>query len=237
MNQAESASSHHTPKIFVICNQPDTAPVWGYILRKDGLVVVLEKSVEKALDHWSIEIPDLTVIDMDITHQSPGEFCRTVRSVSVAPILLILPAYNEQQILDAYQSGADDVVIKPISPAVFLAKIKTWLKRSWTVSIDGLGQVYSGKFYLDASKRCLTSPDRNEIKLTSLEFRLLHILMNQSGQIVNADTLIHSIWGEFGSNDHVLLKNVVYRLRRKVEEDPGNPVIIQTWPGGYSFQG
>lgn len=237
MKQADSVISNHIPKIFVICNQPDTAPVWGYILRKDGMVVVLEKSIEKALDHWSTEIPDLTVIDMDVTRASPGDLCRTVRAVSVAPILLLLPTYNEQQILEAYQSGADDVVVKPISPAVFLAKIKTWLKRSWTVSIDGLGPVRSGRYDLDATKRCLTTPDGIEVKLTSLEFRLLHLLMHQPGQIIDTDVLIHSIWGEFGGNDHTVLKNVVYRLRRKLEEDPGNPVILQTWPGGYSFQG
>lgn len=237
MNQVDTVSSQQTPKIFVICNQPDTAPVWGYILRKDGMVVVLEKSMENALDHWTTEIPDLTVIDMDVAHQNPGNLCRTVRTISVAPILLLLPSYNEQQILEAYQSGADDVVVKPVSPAVFLAKIKTWLRRSWTVPIDGLTEVHSGKFGLDATKRSLIAPTGTEIRLTSLEFRLLHLLMHRPGQIIDTDVLTHSIWGEFGSSNHALLKNVVYRLRRKIEVDPGNPVILQTWPGGYSFQG
>jgi two-component system, OmpR family, response regulator VicR len=236
MDQVESISSIY-PKIFVICNQPDTAPVWGYILRKDGMVVILEKSIEKALDHWSIEIPELTVIDLDVTRQDPVEFCKTVRAVSVAPILLLLPAYNEKQVLDAYQCGADDVVIKPVSPPVFLAKIKAWLKRSWTVPVGGLGQIKVGRYQLNGSKRCLVDAEEAEIKLTNLEFRLLHLLMSQPGKIFSADDLIESIWGAYGSGDHMLLKNVVYRLRKKIESDHSSPAFLQTGPGGYLFQG
>ncbi len=116
MDETENkAGTTHVPKIIVICNQPDTAPVWGYILRKDGMIVVLEKSIEKALDHWSTEMPELTVIDVDAAPLTIVEFCKTIRAVSVAPILLLLPAYNEKQILEAYQAGVDDVLIKPVS--------------------------------------------------------------------------------------------------------------------------
>jgi len=49
--------------------------------------------------------------------------------------------------------------------------------------------------------------------------------------------LIETIWGGYGQGDQVLLKNVVYRLRKKIEVDPSRPVLLQTWQGGYSFQG
>jgi DNA-binding response OmpR family regulator len=237
MNQVDELKSKYIPKIFVVCDQSDTAPVWGFILRQQGLVVILETSLDKAVDHWSMEMPDLVVIDIDITHQDPMVLYQKFRAVSVAPILLFLPAHHENQILEAYAAGVDEVVVKPISPAIFLAKIVAWVRRSWTVPVDGLSLVKAGKHRLDPGRRCLIDPAGLEIKLTNLEFRLLHLLMSRPAFVFSAEEIIQSIWGGFGSGDQVLLKNVVYRLRRKIEADPSRPTLLQTWQGGYSFQG
>jgi DNA-binding response OmpR family regulator len=237
MNQVDELKTSYVPKIFVVCDQSDTAPVWGFILRQQGLVVILETSLDKAVDRWSIEMPDLVVIDIDTKHQDPMILYKKFRAVSVAPILLFLPAHHETQILEAYAAGVDEVVVKPISPAIFLAKIVAWVRRSWTVPVDGLSLVKAGRHRLDPAKRCLIDPDGEEIKLTNLEFRLLHLLMSRPTYVFSAEDIIQSIWGGFGNGDQVLLKNVVYRLRKKIEEDPGHPTLLQTWQGGYSFQG
>src|ERR1043165_5940766 len=97
-------------KIFVVCDQEDTAPVWGYILRQRGLIVILERSMERAIDRWSMEMPDLVVIDLDVIHEERMELYQKFRAVSVAPILLFLPAYHETQILEAYHAGVEDVI-------------------------------------------------------------------------------------------------------------------------------
>jgi DNA-binding response OmpR family regulator len=238
MNETVNAvGTTHVPKIFVVCNRPDTAAVWGYIIRQQGLIVILETSVEKAIERWSVESSDLTVIDVDEEQQDPIELCRAFRAISVTPILLLLPTHHETLILDAYAAGVDDVIIKPVSPAVFQAKILAWARRSWTVPVQGLSLVNAGGHRLDPAKRCLFDPEGQEIRLTNLEFQLLHMLMSKPGEIFSADDLIHSIWGAYGSGDHILLKNVVYRLRKKIEADPGHPVHLITWPGGYSYQG
>lgn len=237
MNQVDDLKSKYIPKIFVVCDQGDTAPVWGFILRQQGLVVILETSLDNAVDHWSMEMPDLVVIDIDVTHQDPMVLYKKFRAVSVAPILLFLPAHHETQILEAYAAGVDEVVVKPISPAIFLAKIVAWVRRSWTVPVDGLSLVKAGKHRLDPARRCLIDPAGQDIKLTNLEFRLLHLLMSRPAFVFSAEEIIQSIWGGFGSGDQVLLKNVVYRLRRKIEADPSRPALLQTWQGGYSFQG
>jgi DNA-binding response OmpR family regulator len=155
----------------------------------------------------------------------------------VAPILLFLPAYHETEILEAYAGGVDDVVVKPVSPAIFMAKILAWMRRSWTVPIDNLRLVKAGKHRLDPGRRCLIDPAGVEIRLTNLEFRLLHLLMSRPGFIFSLEEIIESIWGGYGNGDQVLLKNVVYRLRKKIEEDPGRPLFLQTGQSGYSFQG
>lgn len=236
MTEVEQLSARQIPKIFVVCDQSDTAPVWGYILGQKGLTVVLETSREKAVDRWTTEFPDLVVIDIDIPHSDRMELYKRFRAVSVAPILLFLPAYHETQILEAYAAGVDEVVVKPVSPAIFLAKILAWTRRSWTMPLDGLSLVKAGRHRLDPARRCLIHPDGTEVRLTNLEFRLLHLLMSRPGTVFSAEDMVEAIWGGFGNGDQILLKNVVYRLRKKIEADPSHPVLVQTGPGGYCFQ-
>jgi len=238
--KGQSALSDHTnagyiPKIFVVCEQRDTAPVWGYILRQQGLIVILETSLEKAIDHWSGEITDLIVLDIDIAHSESVKLYKTFRAVSAIPVLLFLPVYHEMQILEAYTAGVDDIVIKPISPAVFLAKIMAWVRRSWNVPVDNLSLLKAGKYRLDPAHRCIVDPNEVEIKLTNLEFRLLHVLMSRPNHTFSVEEIIQAIWGGYGNGDQILLKNVVYRLRKKIEADPGRPLLLQTGQGGYSF--
>jgi DNA-binding response OmpR family regulator len=231
------ANGRTIPKVFVVCDQRDTAPVWGYILRQRGLTVILETSRDKAIDRWSNEMPDLVVIDVDIAQEDRIELYNKFRAVSVAPILLFLPAHHETQVLEAYAAGVDEVVVKPISPAIFLAKITAWVRRSWIMPVDELSLVKAGKHRLDPTQRCIIDSNGLEIKLTNLEFRLLHLLMSRPGYVFSTGDIIESLWGEYGNGDQILLKNVVYRLRKKIEADPSHPMLLQTWQGGYAFQG
>lgn len=235
MDQAESASFAYVPKVLVVCNQVDTASVWGYILRQKGISVILETIPDKAIERWHVESPDLIVIDIDTAKQEPLELYQKFRAISTAPILLLLPTYHEHQILEAYAAGVDDVIIKPISPAIFLAKILAWGRRNWTADTT-LHHIMAGGYQLDASRRSMIKPDGRATKLTNLEYRLIHLLMSRPGHVFLTDDIVQSIWSGHGYGDQILLKNVVYRLRKKLEMNPNQPVILRTEPGGYSFQ-
>lgn len=237
MAQVHNPGTAHISRVLVVCDNPDTGAVWEYILRQHSIVGVLVSSVQKALDAWTSEIPDVVVIDLDDAKDSDMELCRQFREVSVVPIILLLPAHHETKILEAYAAGVDEVVIEPISPAIFLAKTVVWVRRSWTVPVEGLSHVNAGKYRLDPARRSLIGADGTANKLTNLEFRLLLLLMSRPGHAFGADEIVRSIWGGYGSGDHVMLKNVVYRLRRKIEPEPSHPLLLQTGQGGYSFQG
>ena len=86
---------------------------------------------------------------------------------------------------------------------------------------------------LDPSHRSAVGANKQEIKLTNLEFRLLHLLMSRPGYVFPAEEIIETVWGAEG--DVALLKNVVYRLRKKLEEEASEAHLIKTWPRGYSF--
>ncbi len=227
-----SSESRTALRVFVICDQDATAPIWGYIIREKGLVAILETSVQRAMDRSIEEIPDLIVIDVNASPSQRIELCKKFRSVSASPILLFMPTGNEGEILEAYQAGVDECVVKPISPAIFLAKIMAWSRRSWTVPMS---PVSSSKLMLDPARRVAIVPAGGEVKLTNLEFRLLHLLMSQPGYVFKNEEIMLSVWGIQG--DPAVLKNVVYRLRKKLEPESGKSLfLIQTWPGGYSFQ-
>lgn len=235
MNPVVNSETAHLSKVFVACDQGDTAAAWDYILRQHGILVILETALDNAVDHWSAEITDIVVVDL--AQSESLELCRKFRQLSVAPILLFLPVHHETQIIEAYAAGVDEVIVKPVSPAVFLAKVVAWLRRSWTVRVDGLNLVQAGTHGLDPARRALLGPNGQEVKLTNLELRLLLLLMSGPGHNFGAEEIIRTIWGEHGSGDEVSLKNVVYRLRRKIEADPSHPLLLQTGPGGYFFQG
>ncbi len=235
--EKQAVAVAHVPKILVVCNSPDTAVLWGFILREKGLNVILERSPERAIDRWSLEMPDVVAIDVESKDQDCVKLCRTFRSISMAPILFLLPAHHETIILEAYAAGVDEVVVKPISPMIFQAKVLAWARRSWTVPVAGLRSIRTSRHHLDPEKRCLVDPGGIEIKLTNLEFNLLHLLMGHPGRVCTIEELIQSVWGSFENGDHILLRNVVYRLRKKIESDPAQPQFLLTWPKGYSFQG
>jgi DNA-binding response OmpR family regulator len=108
---------------------------------------------------------DLMVIDINIAHQDSMELYKKFREVSVAPVLLFLPTHHETQILEAYAAGVDEVVVKSISTAIFLAKIMAWVRRSWTIPVAGLSLVKAGSHRLDSAHRCVINPNGLEIRL------------------------------------------------------------------------
>lgn len=218
-------------RVYVVCDQSATAPIWGYLIREKGLVAILETVVQRALEHSLEDIPDLIVVDVNGSHSQRMELCRKYRALTSCPILLFVPTNNENEILEAYQSGVDECVVKPISPAIFLAKIQAWTRRSWSQPMSSVGTT---KLRLDPSHRSAMTGDGREVHLTNLEFRLLHLLMSRPGNIFKADEIMQTVWG-MEKVDLALLKNVVYRLRKKLEEETGIMHLIQTRPGGYSF--
>jgi DNA-binding response OmpR family regulator len=218
-------------RVYVVCDQTATAPIWGYLIRQKGLVAIIETVVERAMDHALEDIPDLIVIDINQPHAQRLDLCKRYRTLSSAPILLFLPVNNENEMLEAYQAGVDECVVKPISPAIFLAKILAWTRRAWSQPMTPLR---TGPLKLDPAHRSAIASSGREVRLTNLEFRLVHLLMTRPGYIFKADEIMQTVWG-MEISDPALLKNVVYRLRKKLEDLTGDEALIQTRPGGYSF--
>lgn len=226
-----------TTFVLIVCNQSSTAPVWGYMIRERKLHAVIETDPQKTIKRCEEIEPALTIFDLDLHPSKTLDLCLKLRAICENPILLFLPSYDENAILEYYQAGIDDCVVKPVSPAVFYAKVRAWLRHSKQEPVDGMVELHVGENRLDPNRNLLLLDTGSEIKLTDLEVRFLHLLMSRPDHVFDSDAIVNQVWGLYGEQDVTLLKHVVYRLRRKLGDDPNNSRWIQTWHGrGYSFR-
>jgi DNA-binding response OmpR family regulator len=141
---------------------------------------------------------------------------------------------EEEDLVRALELGADDYLNKPFSPRTLLARTKALLRRA---GIDSsAAPVAAGQVSLDLDEHTVRIGTGEPVRLTKLELRLLQMLLANAGRTVNSDRLLVQVWGHRNSGDRQLLKQLVHRLRQKIETDPANPALLQTAAGsGYKL--
>jgi DNA-binding response OmpR family regulator len=183
---------------------------------------------------WVDLLPDLLVCDIEPEELGLG-LITELRDEAVLPILFLTSNPSDNFLLEAYNAGVDECVSKPIHPPVLEAKIKAWLRHASNVPVDVLSTLKVDDLQLIPSDRIVILDDRGPIHLTNLELRLLYYLMGRPGRTVTIEELCQHVWGQ-NQGDATTLKNLVYRLRRKIEADPSHPHLVSTVSGvGYRF--
>jgi DNA-binding response OmpR family regulator len=144
---------------------------------------------------------------------------------------------EEEDIVHGLEIGADDYILKPFSPRQLMARIQAVLRRGHSgetapspakLSIDGLS--------FNPKLRDVQLADGTMRSLTSLESQLLENLMLNAGHVLTTDDLISDVWGANGGSSE-MLRQLVRRLRTKIESNPADPYYITNHPGiGYAFR-
>jgi DNA-binding response OmpR family regulator len=160
--------------------------------------------------------------------------CRTIRQAGDTPVIILSVRDDEEDIVSGLRLGADDYMVKPFSPRQMMARIEAVLRRAQAEPLAP-GPIVAGDLTLDVSRFELRRDGTLLATVTRLECRLLELLMNNCGQALSAEFLIDRVWGPEGA-DRTMLKQLVYRLRRKIEADPASPVYLETVANaGYAF--
>jgi DNA-binding response OmpR family regulator len=233
---ATMEKSGFTPKVLIVSNQQTTGPLWVFSLQQQKVNVVLEAVPANTFARYEAEAPDLIILDTNLSEAETLELIRSLRAEMLTPILLLAPARTDEFVLEAYKAGADDCIPKPVSPSLFHAKVKVWLRRFGSIAVDALDPIKVGTLQLFPSEKIVILKNGDTVRLTNLELRLLYYLMSHPGLTVTTEELNRRVWGYSHEMDNTMLKNVIYRLRRKVEANPDNPRIIQTIAGvGYKL--
>jgi DNA-binding response OmpR family regulator len=224
------------PKILFISNQQVTLPLGIINLAPQRIQIVMEHRPTKVVQRWSEETPDIIVFDIDGTQGHGPDLIHQLREQAVVPILWMSTNYTEKFILEAYEAGVDEYIVKPTLPSILQAKIKAWLRRSQSVPVDMLDPLKVGQVQFIPSERTIIFQGRDPIRLTNLELRLMYYLISHPDRTVTAEELCQRGWGSPDEANKTALKNVVYRLRQKIEVDPERPQYIRTVAGvGYQF--
>ena len=222
--------------IWIICDDPDTGHTWTRLLSSKGFDVRFASSYG-LLTNSEEDSPDLIIIDETTSELNGISIIEKVKSLSGALILYLTSQNDEHHVLKAYQSGVDECVVKPISPALFLYRVRALLRRAQNSTIMGLQNIKTQEFLLDPSRRIVQMTSGKQVRLSVLEFRLFHLLISNPGRVFESEQIIHSVWGYSETGNKSLLKHLVFRLRQKVEVDPNKPKWIKTEAGvGYKFE-
>jgi DNA-binding response OmpR family regulator len=221
-------------KALIIDDDLALADVVSFALRRAGFEVIKAYDGQAALDRWQADSPDLIILDLNLPKLDGLSVCRRIRAQADTPIIMLTVRGDEDDIVKGLQLGADDYVVKPFSPRQLVARVEAVLRRYGSPP-NAPGPLTVGDLTLDTSRCTVFRAGELVAKLTRLECRLLEVLLLNRGQVLSTDGLIDHIWGPRGG-DRDMLKQLVYRLRRKIEDSPSNPVYIETIPGvGYSL--
>lgn len=211
----------------------DLLALIAFTLTQAGYLVVKASDGSAALRAFEGESPDLVVLDINMPLASGVQVCEAIRTRSTVPIMMLTVRGEEEDLVKALELGADDYLTKPFSPRTLLARIKALLRRA---GIETSAPLAAGRIALDVQEHTVRIGDAEPVRLTKLELRLLQMLLANAGRTVSSDRLLIQVWGHRNSGDRQLLKQLVHRLRQKIEVDPAAPRWLQTSSGsGYKL--
>ena len=221
-------------KILVVDDDLELLGLVAYALRQAGYLVVEASDGAAALAAFEREEPSLVVLDVNLPKLSGLEVCRKIRQSSKVPVMMLTVRSAEEDQVAALDLGADDYLTKPFSPRTLLARVRALLRRAGEEKPAPLA---TGDFTLDLERQCVSVAGGPPVRLTKLELRLLQVLLANAGHTLPAERLLSHVWGSRGAGDRQLLKQLVHRLRQKIEGDVAEPRYLLTVAGvGYVLQ-
>ena len=222
---------------MVVEDEASFSEALAYVLGKEGFEVVVADTGDGAIAIFDRVGADLVLLDLMLPGLSGTEVCKQLRSRSNVPIIMLTAKDTEVDKVVGLELGADDYVTKPYSKAELVARIRAVLRRQSEVAPLADSILIAGPVRIDVERHQV---DINNISvpLPLKEFELLEFLVRNSGRVLTRAQLIDRVWGSDYFGDTKTLDVHVKRLRAKIEQDPANPVYIQTIRGlGYKFEG
>ena len=221
-------------KVLIVDDDHDLRELIGFVLKGAGYETVEVGDGPAAVRAHAAEKPSLVILDVNLPGIDGFEVCRRIRATADTPVMMLTVRGEDADQVKGLDLGADDYLTKPFSPRTLLARVRAILRRG---GADPQVPFGAGAVLLDPDLQTVSVEGAAPVRLTNLEFRLLQSMIATPNRTVAPDRLLRLVWGHRGSGDRQLLKQLVHRVRQKVEADPAEPRYLKTVSGvGYRLE-
>ncbi|MEN9698921.1 MAG: hypothetical protein RLZZ301_119 [Bacteroidota bacterium] len=224
MNKAEILVIDDEPqirKLLEITLESNQYKVWQAASGKEGIVM--------AANHP----PELILLDLSLPDMSGHEVLKELKKWYTKSVIILSVINNEADIVSALDHGASDYLTKPFRSAELLARIRAAIRR--TQQTETKPVVHFGELSIDFGAR-LVMRNQEAIKLTSTEYNILILLVQNEGRVLTHSLILKEIWGVGAQTETQYLRVFIRTIRKKIENNPHKPEHILTESGvGYRF--
>ena len=217
--------------ILIVEDEKNIGSFISTTLKNNDYKVLECQTGSQALSITTSHCPDLILLDLGLPDIDGITVLKSIRSWSTVPIIIISARTQEKEKVEALDLGADDYITKPFGTAELLARIRTSLRHSTKRTPNHTFKIKD--LTIDFDRRLVTVKSK-EVHLTQIEFKLVSLLAQNAGKVLTYDYMITSIWGPYADKNNQILRVNMANIRRKIEENPGDPQYIFTEVGvGY----
>jgi two-component system KDP operon response regulator KdpE len=222
-------------RVVIVEDEPQIRRFVSEAVRKEGCTAVEAGTARAGLDAIASGGMQLVILDLGLPDMNGIDFIRALRTWSSMPILILSARAAEQDKIAALDAGADDYLTKPFGVGELRARLRVLLRRH-AQGIEAMPIHRFGAVEVDLARHTVRR-DAAEVRLTQLEFRLLAVMLANTGKVLTHRHLMQAVWGPGHADQEHYVRIYVGRLRQKLEHDPTQPRHILTETGvGYRFQ-
>ena len=224
-------------KILVVEDEKSIQSFICTILSANNYDVISASTGSEAYSMITSHCPDLVILDLGLPDIDGLDVLKAMRQWTMLPVIVVSARTHERDKVVALDFGADDYITKPFGASELLARIRTAIRHTRTVSSNSSvaqnGKFTTGGLTIDYDKHRVYV-DGEDVHLTQNEYKLVSLLGMYAGKVLTYDTILKELWGPGSREDNQILRVNMANIRRKIEKNPAEPQYIFTEVGvGY----
>jgi DNA-binding response OmpR family regulator len=224
-------------KVLLIDDDNDLLQLASHIFKSAGAQVITARDGSEGIGKMLTYRPHFILLDIQMPGINGFDVCKIIRKMSNAPLIILTALNFEQNVVRALELGADDILAKPFSVAVLLARVNAVLRRSgYENDYSAIFNYNDGHLIVDHERHEVLVKG-NRINSSPTEFRLLAYLIRNIGKTLTYNQLLANVWGEEYRGNIDIVHVYISTLRSKIEVNPKKPRYIHLVYGvGYVFE-
>jgi two-component system response regulator RegX3 len=222
-------------RVLLADDEPDIVAPVAYALRAEGFDVDSVGDGEQALEAARAGGYDVVILDVMMPKLSGTEVCKRLRATSIVPIIMLTAKDAEVDRVLGLELGADDYVTKPFSARELVSRIRAVLRRGELERSAGGATIRAGDVEIELASHKVTVGGR-DVRLTPSEFKVLALLARDPNRVFSRWQIMEHLWDAPYVGTARAADVHVSNLRRKIEDDPGNPRrVVTVREAGYKL--